>query len=125
MDNHTIRYAGLFGASQKQYEGAVRDYARDESHAEIVHEPSKCIQCGICVRITESILGTSAMGFVGRGFVAAVRPALGRPGANVNPEGLERIVDNCPTGALTRKSDNVAVFSAEFKRPKGKPGSPQ
>jgi formate dehydrogenase major subunit len=109
-------YAGRFNASQTQYEGTVRDYARDESHAEIVHEPSKCIQCGICVRITEAVLGTSAMGFVGRGFVATVKPALGRALANVNQQGLDRIVDNCPTGALTRKSDKVAVYSSDFKR---------
>lgn len=110
-------YAGLFGASQKQFEGIKREYSLDESHAEIVHEASKCIQCGICVQITDKLLGTSAMGFVNRGFSAVVKPALAKPLAKVNPEGLDRIVDNCPTGALTRKADKVAVLSCEFKRP--------
>ena len=58
------------------------------------------------------------MGFVNRGFTATVKPALGRPLGKVNPAGLERIVDNCPTGAFTRKSDKIAVLSAKFERPK-------
>ncbi len=111
-------YAGLFGASQKEFEGTVREYALDLSHKEIVHEPSKCIQCGICVQITEKLLGTESMGYVGRGFTAVVKPALGRPMAQIDSEKLPLIVDNCPTGALTRKTDKVAVLSPKFVRPK-------
>lgn len=111
-------YASLFGAVQTQYQGKVREYELDESHKEIVHEASKCIQCGICVQITEKRLGTNAMGHISRGFTSIVKPALGRPLANVDPKGLTQIVDNCPTGALTRKTDKVAVLSTEFTRPK-------
>jgi formate dehydrogenase major subunit len=109
-------YAGQFGASQHQFKGVVRDYCRDESHPEVVHESSKCIQCGTCVRISEEVLGTAAMGFVNRGFTATVKPALGRPLGKTDAQGLTQLVDNCPTGALTRKSDKVAVLSAKFGR---------
>lgn len=111
-------YAAQFGALQSQYQGVVRDYCRDESHDEVVHESSKCIQCGTCVRISEKVLGTSVMGFVNRGFIATVKPALGRPLGKTNNPGLELLVDNCPTGALTRKTDKVAVLSSKFERPK-------
>ncbi len=111
-------YAGRFGASQYQFAGVAREYSRDESHEQFVHESSKCIQCGTCVRISDALLGTASMGFVNRGFTASVKPALGRPLGKVNPAGLEQIVDNCPTGALTRKSDKIAVLSDRFERSK-------
>jgi formate dehydrogenase major subunit len=111
-------YAGEFGATQAQFQGVKRDYCRDESHEEFVHEPSKCVQCGTCVRISEQVLGTGAMGFVNRGFVASVKPALGRPLGKLDVPGLDQLVSNCPTGALTRKADRIAVLSAKFERPK-------
>ena len=114
------QYAGQFGAEQGHFQGVQREYCRDESHQQFVHESSKCIQCGTCVRISEQLLGTAAMGFVNRGFVATVKPALGRPlgQLKVPASSIEQLVSNCPTGALTRKSDRVAVLSAKFERPK-------
>lgn len=120
-DAHECRlrdYATRFDASQERYHGACRSFDIDESHPDIVHEASKCIQCGICVQITEQVLKTAAMGFVNRGFDAGVKPALGRALAAVDTKGLDQIVDHCPTGALTRKTDPVATLSPEFKRPK-------
>lgn len=111
-------YAGQFGASQARFKGVSREYCRDESHERIVHESSKCIQCGTCVRLSEKLLGVAAMGFVNRGFIATVKPALGRPLGALDTPGLERLVDHCPTGALTRKTDPIAVLSAKFERPK-------
>jgi formate dehydrogenase major subunit len=117
-DAHECRlrdYATMVGASQDHFKGERRPFEMDESHPEIVHEPSKCIQCGICVQLTEQVLKTSSMGFVSRGFVAGVKPALSRPLAEVSVEGLDQIVDHCPTGALTRKSDRVATLTSEFR----------
>jgi formate dehydrogenase major subunit len=119
-DAHECRlrsYATAFDADQFQYTGVKRSYERDATHSDIVYESHKCIQCGTCVRITEELLGTSAMGFVGRGITARVMPAMGRDLVEVNGEGLEKIVENCPVGALTLKSASVATLSPEFKRP--------
>jgi formate dehydrogenase major subunit len=119
-DAHECRlrsYAGMFEACQDTYAGARRAYERDESHPEIVHEVHKCIQCGTCVRITDELLGTNSMGFVGRGFTATVKPALGRPLGQVNGKDLIQIVEACPVGALTLKSDPVPLLKPEFKRP--------
>ncbi len=119
-DAHECRlrsYATQFGADVDHFSGQGREYHRDDSHQEIVHESHKCIQCGTCVRITENLLGTSAMGFVGRGFTARVKPALGRELAKVDGTGLQKIVENCPVGALTFKEDKVATLDPKFKRP--------
>jgi formate dehydrogenase major subunit len=119
-DAHECRlrsYATLLEAEPSRFAGARRDYERDESHTAIVYEAHKCIQCGTCVRTTEELLGTHAMGFVGRGFSARVRPALARSMALVDSEGLTKISENCPVGALTLKTDPVWTLEAQFKRP--------
>jgi formate dehydrogenase major subunit len=119
-DAHECRlrtYATLFEATDGRFVGARREFERDDSHPDIVYEAHKCIQCGTCVRVTEEILGTSAIGFSGRGFTCRVKPALGRPLALVSNEGLRTVVENCPVGALTLKSDRVATLDATFRRP--------
>ena len=110
-------YATASGAAQDRFGGRKRAYLRDSSHPEVVYETHKCIQCGTCVRLTEEILGTSAMGFVGRGITARVQPALGRELARVDCRGIEKLVEACPVGALTFKSAKIAALDPEFKRP--------
>ncbi|NLC69962.1 MAG: FAD-dependent oxidoreductase [Desulfuromonadaceae bacterium] len=110
-------YATEFHADQFHYRGLKRVYERDDSHAEVVYDAHKCIQCGNCVRLSEEILGTSAVGFTGRGISARVRPAMGRPLAEVDGKGIDQLVENCPVGALIRKDDRVAALEPEFKRP--------
>jgi formate dehydrogenase major subunit len=119
-DAHECRlrtYATLFDAAEGRFVGARREFERDDSHPEVVYEAHKCIQCGTCVRTTEELLGTSALGFAGRGFSSRVKPALGRPLALVNGEGLRGVVESCPVGALTLKSDRVATLPSAFRRP--------
>ncbi|MCU0662827.1 MAG: FAD-dependent oxidoreductase [Myxococcota bacterium] len=118
-DAHECRlrtYAGQFSATQTAFSGECRTYHRDDSHERIVYETHKCIQCGTCVRLTDEILGTNVMGFVGRGFTARVAPALDRQLAMVNDKGLDLIVENCPVGALTFKAAPVPTLAPHFKR---------
>ncbi len=119
-DAHECRlrtYATSFGANVEKFNGERREYDRDDSHNNVVYESHKCIQCGTCVRITDELLGTNAIGFVGRGFTARVKPALGRAMALVNDEGIDKVVENCPVGALTLKTDPVQTLGYIFKRP--------
>jgi NADH dehydrogenase/NADH:ubiquinone oxidoreductase subunit G len=67
--------------------------------------------------MTEEVFGTSALGFVNRGLASRVQPALGRPLAKVNDKGIEHIVEACPVGAFTLKSDPVPVLDPKFERP--------
>jgi formate dehydrogenase major subunit len=104
-------YAAEYGARQDRYAGEHRSFARDASHADILFEPHKCIQCGICVRLEEEAEGgRESMGFTGRGFDARVEPALGRPFERVARENAARVEAACPTGALTRKDAPVPVL---------------
>ncbi|MFA5689141.1 MAG: FAD-dependent oxidoreductase [Kiritimatiellales bacterium] len=98
-----------------RYAGARREYRRDDSHAVVVYEEHKCIQCGNCVRACDELLDSPCMGFAGRGFSARVKPALDRQLVLINDEHLPDIVKFCPVGALTLKTDPVpALKPMEF-----------
>jgi ferredoxin len=92
-----------YHAGTSTYRGERRPFTWDTSHLEVIYEPGKCIDCGICVRIAESRRESLGLSFIGRGF--DVRPAVpfGEALADGLREAAEECVDACPTGALSRK----------------------
>jgi formate dehydrogenase major subunit len=98
------------GASAERFAGAKRSYNRDDSHAVLVYEEHKCIQCGCCVRACDELLNSPCVGFVGRGFDARIKPALNKRLALINSEELPKLASYCPVGALTLKTDAVATL---------------
>jgi formate dehydrogenase major subunit len=103
-------FATRFGASAERFTGDKRTYRRDDSHAVLVYEEHKCIQCGCCVRACDELLKSPCLGFAGRGFEARVKPALDRRLALINDEELPKVAEYCPVGALTLKTDAVATL---------------
>jgi ferredoxin len=93
-------YAERFGARASVYKNERRLFEAKYEHAEVVFEPGKCIDCGLCVQITEREKERLGLSFVGRGFDVRVAVPFGRSIA----DGLERTaracVEACPTGAL-------------------------
>lgn len=106
-------FATQFGASTDRFAGGQREYRRDDSHAVLVYEEHKCIQCGCCVRVCDELLNSPCMGFVGRGFDARIKPALDRRLSLINNDELPRLAEYCPVGALTLKTDPVATLKPE------------
>ena len=68
----------------------------------MIYEDSKCIKCGLCVRITEKYSEDFGLTFIGRGFDVRV----GIPFNESLGKGLEKVAlevaDACPTGAICR-----------------------
>ncbi|MHB9108472.1 MAG: FAD-dependent oxidoreductase [Armatimonadota bacterium] len=91
-------------ADTGKYHGERRPFTRDASHPEVIYEPGKCIDCGLCVRIAESRRDSLGLAFIGRGF--DVRPAVpfGESLLQGLKEAAEECVKACPTGALSRKT---------------------
>ncbi len=108
-------YADLFDSAPDRFTGRSREYFLDESHPEIVYAAHKCIQCRTCIRITENLLGDSAMEIAGRGFTARLHPVTDK-WLLIDSEELIRIVNHCPVGALTFKNAPVPVSSPVFGR---------
>jgi len=90
-----------FHAVQKRFQSSERLNVEKFIHREgIVYEPSKCIKCGICVRLTRQHQEEFGFTFIGRGFDVKV----GVPFNESIQKGLEKtaaiVAQACPTGAL-------------------------
>jgi ferredoxin len=106
-DMHTCQlrlYSDAYGTDQKRFKSEERLLCtKQDHHDQIIYEPSKCIKCGICVRITEKYKDDFGLTFIGRGFDVVV----GIPFNEKLSEGLKgaalEVAAACPTGSISRK----------------------
>jgi len=102
------QYAQEYGAKQTRYKAARRPFVQQTQHPEVIYEPGKCIDCGICIETASQAGEALGLAFVGRGF--DVRVAV--PFDATLAEGLRRAaaecVATCPTGALAFKDTTAA-----------------
>jgi len=97
-------YSDEYGADQRRFKSDERVMCTKlDQHELVIYEPSKCIKCGICVRITESYKEEFGLTFIGRGFDVVV----GIPFNETLGRGLKKAATKaalaCPTGALSLK----------------------
>jgi NADPH-dependent glutamate synthase beta subunit-like oxidoreductase/ferredoxin len=98
-------YSDTYQADQKRFKSEERQLCtKHMQHQAVIYEPSKCIRCGICVRITAKHREKYGMTFIGRGFDVVV----GVPFNETMAEGLKKVAlevaDACPTGAISRRT---------------------
>jgi formate dehydrogenase major subunit len=107
----TIRtLATEYGANVNRFNGARRRFAEDNGHPEIVFEPGKCINCGVCIKIAEAKGEPIGMTMTGRGFDARVGPPFGRPLLEALTVSAVRCAEACPTGALALRSLDLCAY---------------
>jgi len=66
-------------------------------------QPSKCVKCGICVRISDAAQARPGVAFSGRGADVGVRGALGADLPAAFGIAAAECAAHCPTGALARQ----------------------
>ena len=95
--------ADLYAAKASRYRGERRRVVIETAHPEVIFEPGKCIDCGLCVQIAAKAGEELGLTFIGRGFDVRVAVPFGEG----IPQGLRttaaRCADACPTGALVAK----------------------
>jgi len=97
-------YSDAYAADQKRFKSEERlTCTKQYQHDQIVYEASKCIKCGICVRITEKYKDEFGLTFIGRGFEVVVGVPFGESTAKGLKTAALEVADACPTGALSRK----------------------
>lgn len=72
-------------------------------HPDVIYEPGKCIDCGICIQTAAKAGEDLGLAFVGRGFDVRVAVPFNRPLAEGLKTAARKCADACPTGALALK----------------------
>ncbi|MCX7597863.1 MAG: molybdopterin-dependent oxidoreductase, partial [Armatimonadetes bacterium] len=94
--------AQRYGARRDRFDGSARHTSTVELSPLVMHDPSKCILCTLCVRVCTELEAAKALRLVGHGLGARVAPAAGGEGAQPC-HSCGRCVAVCPAGALTDK----------------------
>jgi ferredoxin len=99
-------YSDLYGADQKRFAFGERvRCVKVDQHEKVIYEPSKCIKCGVCVRITEKYREELGLTFIGRGFEVAIGVPFNESLASGLKVAAVEAAEACPTGALSLKAD--------------------
>lgn len=88
------RYAAVTG------DGRKRPRFRLIRSERIIHEPSKCIKCGLCIRITQERNEPVGLAFLGRGFHVRVGVPFGKNLTEGLGDSADACIEACPTAAL-------------------------
>ena len=99
------KYSDQYNAKAGQYKGENRSFVQHSEHPELIFEPGKCIDCGLCIQITSRAGEKIGLTFTGRGFNVRVDIPFERSIVEAIKQTNTAIecVKACPTGALAFK----------------------
>ena len=99
-------YAKRYDISEVPYE--ENTYSKvpvDKTSKSIVRDPSKCILCGLCIRMCSEVQNIGAIDFINRGKKVFVAPGFGKSMDETACVGCGQCAAVCPTGAITIKDE--------------------
>ncbi|MGD8787611.1 MAG: hypothetical protein PVJ60_09325, partial [Phycisphaerales bacterium] len=94
------QYAQVYDAKPARFKDLRRVFIQHVQHPEIIYEPGKCIDCGLCIQITAEESEELGLTFIGRGFDVKVAVPFDRSMAQALKKSAHQCVNACPTGAL-------------------------
>jgi NADPH-dependent glutamate synthase beta subunit-like oxidoreductase/formate hydrogenlyase subunit 6/NADH:ubiquinone oxidoreductase subunit I/ferredoxin len=102
--------------TENRFTGTNHDYIRDDSHAFILREPARCIDCGRCANVCKEIVGAACYDFMRTGFDTLVTTPLDMS-LNTTPcVSCGRCAETCPTGALMPKPRVLEKYDVDESR---------
>jgi formate dehydrogenase major subunit len=108
--------AGFRSVSENRFTGANHDYIRDDSHAFILREPSRCIDCGRCAAVCAEVVGAACYDFMRTGFDTLVTTPLDMSLNDTPCVSCGRCAETCPTGALMPKPRVLEKYDVDESR---------
>jgi len=100
------QYAQTYEAKASRYKHERRTFVQIFQHPDVIYEPGKCINCGLCISTAEQAGEKLGLTFVGRGFDVRVAVPFDRSIAEALKHAANKCVAVCPTGALAFKDEN-------------------
>jgi len=108
--------AGFRSVTENRFTGANHDYIRDDSHAFILREPSRCIDCGRCAAVCADVVGAACYDFMRTGFDTLVTTPLDMSLNDTPCVSCGRCAETCPTGALMLKPRVLEKYDVDESR---------
>jgi formate dehydrogenase major subunit len=102
--------------TENRFTGYNHDYIRDDSHAFILREPSRCIDCGRCAQVCAEIVGAACYDFMRIGFDTLVTTPLDMSLNDTPCVSCGRCAETCPTGALMPKPRILEKYEVDESR---------
>lgn len=99
-DCKLIKYANDAKVCPERFAGSKNISPVETKLVSIERNPSKCILCGLCVRVCDEEVGAGLLGLVGRGFTTVIKAEFEGTEKIQKCASCHRCVDECPTGAL-------------------------
>lgn len=96
----------------RKYHGKQRIVQVDNACQSIIRDPAKCVLCGRCIRVCDTVIGVSAIEVVGRGSDSRIGTSYNK---GLNSQACVKCgqcIMVCPTGALTERSNIQSVLDA-------------
>jgi len=108
--------AGYRSLTENRFTGVNHDYVRDDSHAFILREPARCIDCGRCANVCAEVVGAACYDFMRTGFDALVTTPLDMSLNDTPCVSCGRCAETCPTGALMPKPRVLQKYEVDESR---------
>src|SRR6187397_690299 len=108
--------AGYRSVTENRFTGINHDYIRDDSHAFIHREPSRCIDCGRCAQVCAEVVGAACYDFMRIGFDTLVTTPLDMSLNDTPCVSCGRCAETCPTGALMPKPRILQKYEVDESR---------
>ena len=108
--------AGYRSVTENRFTGLNHDYIRDDSHAFILREPSRCIDCGRCANVCAEVVGAACYDFMRIGFDTLVTTPLDMSLHDTPCVSCGRCAETCPTGALMPKPRVLQKYEVDESR---------
>ncbi len=102
--------------TENRFTGVNHDYVRDDSHAFILREPSRCIDCGRCAQVCSEVVGAACYDFMRIGFDTLVTTPLDMSLNDTPCVSCGRCAETCPTGALMPKPRVLQKYEVDESR---------
>jgi formate hydrogenlyase subunit 6/NADH:ubiquinone oxidoreductase subunit I len=102
--------------TENRFTGINHDYIRDDSHAFILREPSRCIDCGRCAQVCAEVVGAACYDFMRIGFDTLVTTPLDMSLNDTPCVSCGRCAETCPTGALMPKPRVLEKYDVDESR---------